>query len=290
MSDTREQYVGTVTAIHRFPVKSMLGEFCQTATVTARGVAGDRAWAVLDATTGKVASAKRPQYWRALLRCAAATVEAAGRPGPVRITMPDGTTLTAGDPDIDRLLSALTGRAVRLVNVPPAAAKLDRSVPEAVLDQGLDAEVDSIVLQMGQGAPAGTFVDYAPLHLLTTASLHALDSAIEGEPIEPIRYRPNVIIASPEGSPRFVENAWLGGSVRIGEAVMLRVILPTPRCAIPTLAHGALPSRPEALLAPVAQNRLDVEGFGNLPCAGVYVDVRQEGAIRVGDQVMFSPA
>ena len=49
--------VDSVTELWRFPVKSMKGEQLHEVTVTERGVLGDRAYALIDAETGKVASA-----------------------------------------------------------------------------------------------------------------------------------------------------------------------------------------------------------------------------------------
>lgn len=55
--------VGTVVALWRYPVKSMMGEELNAADLTERGVHGDRAYALLDTETGKVASAKNPRKW-----------------------------------------------------------------------------------------------------------------------------------------------------------------------------------------------------------------------------------
>jgi MOSC domain-containing protein len=38
-----------------------------------RGLAGDRIWAVVDAESGKVVSAKRPKVWLTMLECAASS-------------------------------------------------------------------------------------------------------------------------------------------------------------------------------------------------------------------------
>jgi uncharacterized protein YcbX len=51
---------GTVVSIWRYPVKSMLGEELNSSFVTERGLVGDRAYAIVDEVTGKVASAKNP--------------------------------------------------------------------------------------------------------------------------------------------------------------------------------------------------------------------------------------
>lgn len=54
---------GRVVSIWRYPVKSMLGEELDSTYVTERGLTGDRADAVVDQKTGKVASAKNPRKW-----------------------------------------------------------------------------------------------------------------------------------------------------------------------------------------------------------------------------------
>jgi uncharacterized protein len=75
----------------------MLGQARDSLTISARGAAGDRVWALLDRETNKVASAKRPKLWRGLLRCLAHTREGHGD-AAVEVQLPDGTTAPAGDP------------------------------------------------------------------------------------------------------------------------------------------------------------------------------------------------
>jgi uncharacterized protein YcbX len=53
--------VGTIQALWRFPVKSMLGEELDAADLGEGGIVGDRAYAIRDRETGKVASAKHPK-------------------------------------------------------------------------------------------------------------------------------------------------------------------------------------------------------------------------------------
>lgn len=280
--------VGAVASLHRYPVKSMCGEGLASAVVTARGIAGDRAWALLDSATGKVASAKRPQFWRNLLACRARTIrEPNGGAPDVEIGFPDGATCRATDPAAGERLTTLLGRAVTLSHEPPARSTIDRSFPDEVLAAGLDAEVEGIELELGQGVPSGTFLDFAPLHLLTSATLASLGAAMPDGQVAPGRYRPNVIVESVPGQPAFPENGWLGGCLRIGPDVVIRVVMPTPRCAIPTLAQGALPADPQALRVTARLNTRPVEGFGDLPCAGLYASVVQPGRIRTGDTVMW---
>ena len=53
----------------------------------------------------------------------------------------------------------------------------------------------------------------------------------------------------------------------------MRVIARTPRCAVPTLAHGALPRDTEALRVLARHNRVaPLAGLDPEPCAGVYAE------------------
>jgi uncharacterized protein len=47
--------IGTTVSIWRYHVKSMLGEELNSSDVTERGLVGDRAYALIDKETGKVA-------------------------------------------------------------------------------------------------------------------------------------------------------------------------------------------------------------------------------------------
>ena len=60
---------GTVAGLWRYPVKSMMGEELNATEVTERGVVGDRHYAVVDPSTGKVAGAKNPRAVRVFRRC-----------------------------------------------------------------------------------------------------------------------------------------------------------------------------------------------------------------------------
>ena len=112
----------TVQELWRFPVKSMQGERTDTAEVTSTGLAGDRAYAVVDSETGKVGSAKHPRLWGGLLQCAARyeAPPSADAPLPaVTIRLPDGGATGTLDPEVDRRLSELLGHPVRLTSVAP---------------------------------------------------------------------------------------------------------------------------------------------------------------------------
>src|SRR6476646_6770755 len=120
-----------ISELWRFPVKSMLGERRDRLDVGLGGVVGDRAYAVIDQSDGKVASAKNPRKWRSLLACTAEFVDeptAEERP-PVRITLPDGAVVMSDAPDVDAVLSAFFGRAVTLADSAPTGATFEETWP-----------------------------------------------------------------------------------------------------------------------------------------------------------------
>src|ERR671910_3832864 len=95
--------VGAVAGLWRFPVKSMGGERLEQAELTEHGLVGDRAYALIDANTGKVVSAKSVKLFPGLLGCRAAFVEpprSGGELPPVRIMLPDGTSVTSDSSDV----------------------------------------------------------------------------------------------------------------------------------------------------------------------------------------------
>ncbi|MGH3150774.1 MAG: MOSC domain-containing protein [Streptosporangiaceae bacterium] len=278
--------LGTVTTLRRYPVKSMLGETVEASDVTFTGLARDRRLAVVSRTTGKIASAKFPRLWRDLLTLSAAAGEA-GSDGDVRITLPEGKTVLSSAADIDGILSDLIGEPVTLTATPPPGASLDRAVPEAVLRDGVDAQVPSELMEIGGGGPPGTFVDFAPLHLLTTSTLDRIAQLSPRGTSDLERYRPNIVIRTT--APGFTENGWLDRNLRIGEDIVVRVIARTPRCAIPTLAHGALPRDTDALRVLARHNRVEpLDSLDPEPCAGVYAQVLRPGHIRTGDPVRLA--
>ncbi len=279
--------LGTVAALRRYPVKSMLGEDVDASDVTFTGLAGDRQLAVVSRATGKIASAKFPRLWRDLLTVSAAAADDPAADGAVRITLPEGKIVWSSDAGVDTILSGLLDEPVTLTATPVPGAALDRAVPEAVLRDGVDAQVPAELMEIGGGGPPGTFVDFAPLHLLTTSTLDRIAELSPHGRADLERYRPNIVIRT--AGAGFTENDWLERTLRIGDDLVLRVIARTPRCAVPTLAHGALPRDPDALRVLARHNRVEpLDSLDPEPCAGVYAEVLRPGRIRTGDPVRLA--
>jgi hypothetical protein len=250
-----------VTAINRYPVKSLQGERLDAVDIDVGGLAGDRAWGVVGADTGKVWSAKRHG---ALLEASASSTSG----GPV-ITLPDGAVIDPDDPTRDDQLSAWLGADVRL----QAAAASTDTVYEASLQLDPDTEVFDMPMTPGR------FLDLSPIHLLTTASLRAGAAAHPDGNWTTDRFRPSIVVDLEDDheSPSFVENDWLGRSLRVGD-VELDVILPTVRCVMTTRVQ------------PPRNVERDLDIFKTLARVnqqnlGVYTNVTAPGTVRLGDTV-----
>ena len=125
--------IGTIRTLWRFPVKSMLGEDLDAVDLSEGGVIGDRAYAVRDRETGKVASAKYPKLWPNLFACQAAFVEpprAGGELPPARIELGDGTSVMSDAADVDAVLSRFFGRDVELARAAQNGYTIDQYHPD----------------------------------------------------------------------------------------------------------------------------------------------------------------
>jgi uncharacterized protein YcbX len=297
--------LGTVTTLRRYPVKSMLGEEVPVSDVTFSGLAGDRGLALIHRTTGRVASAKNPRLWRAML-----TLTARAADGAVTITFPDGRGVTSTDKDVNGMLSRFLGQDVTLTADPPPGAAMEHADPDAVIRDGLTAAADISLVQVSAGAPPGTFFNFAPVHIITTSTLGQIAKLSPDGTADELRYRPNIVLSTP-GASDFLENNWLGRDLAVSDSdLLLRVVARTPRCAVPTLPQGpalrqdpALPQDPApgragslprssaALRVLAGHNRVLPREHSTAPepCAGVYARVLRPGRIRAGDAISFWP-
>jgi hypothetical protein len=264
--------VGAVVSLWRYPVKSMQGEELNASEVTERGLRGDRAFALLDAAEGRVASAKNPRKWPHLFDFRAGYAEPPRGEGPLpplRITLSDGATLSDEQADWDRALSGALGRAVSLSEAAPAAPVLEEYWPDVEGLPHRDAVTD-------EAMAAGSFFDAAAVHLLTTATLDRLRELYPEGRFEVRRFRPNVVIACGPQEKGFVEQGWVGRTLALGDAVRLHVTGPCPRCVMTTLAQADLPRDPGILRTAVRH------AAGHV---GVYARTLQGGTLRRGDVV-----
>jgi hypothetical protein len=236
------------------------------------GLLGDRAYAIIDPETGKVASAKNPKKWPNLFSCRASYV-AQPSPGaaypPVQVMLPDGTFTRSDAAGFDAQMSAVIGRAGSLQTSVPDNAILEEYWPDM-------EELDHRDVVTDESMPEGTFFDLATVHLITTGTLNGLRQAYPAGRFEPRRFRPNIIVETSAGDGHFPERAWIGHTIALGDEVRLKVSGPCPRCVMTTLPQSDLPRDPGILRAAAQHNEAHV---------GIYAEVVQGGRTRRGDAV-----
>lgn len=240
-----------LSALYRFPVKSLGGESLQREEVDDLGLAGDRRWMVVDAATGCFLTQRQ---FGGMAQIGARWLDdetlQLGAPGqrPLLVAVPAADDALRGVtvwrdslqvPDAGEAaaqwLSAFLGRDCRLVHVPPQRAR----------------QVDTAYARAGDKVG---FADGFPLLLIGQASLDDLSARV-GRPLEMLRFRPNLVI---EGADPYAEDGW--GRLRIGEVEFERV-KPCSRCAIPTLdPHSGERANDGEPLRTLATYRRDADG------------------------------
>ncbi len=227
---------GTLTEVRRYPVKSLEGELLPGCDLTGRGLDGDRWWSVRD-PDGRFGSGKSSRRFRRMDGLRDLVARYDGEV-PV-IGFPDGTEVRGDDPGMHEALSTHVGRPVRL-------------------------EAEEEVSHFEDG----------PVHLVTTASLAALARAHDAD-VDARRMRCNMLVDTPD-LDGFAEDEWLGREVRVGPEVVLRVVIPMPRCVMVTAATRDLGGDADLLKTITRVND------GSL---GVLAEVVAAGTVLVGDRV-----
>lgn len=291
--------VGSVSQLWRYPAKSMQGERLEAARIEPEhGIVGDRAWAVRDEVRGGIRGAKKVA---GLMQLAARFAEppTPDRPAAaIAITLPDGSVVSSAEPDADARISAAVDHPVSLHPLHPAedVDHYRRGAPdhEDLLEELQDIfgrEPDEPLPDLSLfppevvefETPPGTYFDAYPLLLLTDRSLATLQRLAPASAVDVLRFRPNVVVSVPDGSPGaddpWPEQAWVGRTLQVG-GVEVEVVGPCPRCVMITRAVADLPAD-RSLMRTVVR-----EADQNL---GVYATVRAAGDIATGDPVTLLP-
>ena len=286
------QYIaGSVLSVLRYPVKSMMGEELTIADMTEGGLIGDRAYALIDNCTGKIASAKNPGKWARLFDCHANFVEPPRKENPVPpvwIMLPDGSNIRSDQHNASAVLSRFFEREVTLAKTAPESPALEEYWPDI---DGLAHRETVTDESIALSAPKGSFFDYAVAHVITTNTLNRLRELYPQGRFEARRFRPNVVVAVGKGEPNFVENSWVGLIIEMGETLLLQVTNPCPRCVMTTLPQADLPQDHGILRTAAQHNKPYVPALGAaMPSVGVYASVARSGIIRRGDHLRIQAA
>jgi len=285
-----------VTELHRYPIKSMLGEALAEVEVSANGFVGDRAWALRNGNTA-LTGKKYPALMSATASFTAQPTVDRGS-AATQITLPDGTTLSTDDAEVSANLGAWLKTDVQLWPL-VSAENLDffrREVQTDVTPEQMEQQMRAVFSRLPDeplpdiaswpaeileyDSPPGTYFDAYPILLLSTAALDTLKNRATNN-FDTRRFRPNIIIDGMSGE--FPENALVGKHIKIG-SVVLSIEMPCPRCIMTTHPIADIPKDPGIMRQLVTHNE------GNL---GVYARVVDPGTMRQGDTLQVlseSPA
>lgn len=199
----------TVVSLRRYPVKSMAGEALASVELNARGLAGDRWFAVRNAA-GRLATGKNTKRFvrrDGIFEFSARTVEDAADAGS------DGTK--------SHVMVSRAGRDWRAGD-----AELDQLLVE-VLDDDVRMVAETDVSHFDDGA----------VSLVGTATLKWCARELGADP-DPRRLRVNLVVKT---EVPFEEEAWVG-DVRIG-GVVLKPTARIERCRVIDLAQDGVGER-----------------------------------------------
>lgn len=136
-----------------------------------------------------------------------------------------------------------------------------------------DDSVRAVDAQYGRSGDRVGFADGFPVLLIGAASLAEFNRALP-EPVESLRFRPNIVVA---GAAPYAEDTWR--RVRIG-AIEFDVVKPCSRCVIPSIDPRTAQQQ-----ASVAQTLARLRRRGDAVYFGQNLIARGGGAIALGDVV-----
>jgi uncharacterized protein YcbX len=235
---------GHVLEVWRWPVKSMGGERVHATRVDGRGAGGDRSHAVLHEHKGEwkpltAREAPRLLAWRATYPFAPDAGVHPEHPPFAQVTAPGGEhAYSWDDPRLRTALSEDLGRPVRLHRDVAGIQDLERSL------------------------------------LITVEATRAALAEELGTALDLRRFRPNLHLEL--DAPAWAEHGWEGATVRFGGGVVVRLLHPCVRCAIPTRDPDTQQKWAELL------RHLDAE---HLTLFGINARVLQAGRIAAGEPV-----
>jgi uncharacterized protein YcbX len=210
-----------VLELWRYPVKSLQGERLEAVEITAKGLEGDRQYALFDVESGLGLTARRVPE----LLFASASLDA---DGSLTITLPDGST--AND---DEALSVWLARPVALRSADAGGSRYYENPDDFEREQ-------SSAWHAFLGA-SGPFHDSirSRVSLVSTGTVGDWDRR---------RFRSNILL---DGDG---EDALVGSRVRLGEAE-LSISKRIPRCVMVTRAQSAGIERDLSVLRTIARER-----------------------------------
>ncbi len=224
--------VATVSAVFRYPVKSMGGEAVDAVDVDWYGVAGDRRFGFVQETDTSSFPWLTIREVPAMTRYGARCGEDPERDAPT-VTTPAGQELAVTDEALAGELAEAHGKPIRLVRT----------------FRGL--------------------FDCFPLSLLSVQTVGGLGELAQRD-LLPQRFRPTILVDAP--GTAFPEDEWIGRTLQFGagdDAPRMRVDVRDARCMVINFDHRSA-ARDPAVLRAAAQKRDGCVGvYGSVERPGV---------------------
>jgi uncharacterized protein YcbX len=193
--------LGRISAIFRYPVKSMAGELLEVARLSWHGIEGDRRFAFrrLSDNSGFpwLTASKLPQL---LLYKPIGLDSNIGELLPTHVCAPDGKEYELRSDELRKELSSRYGSDVELMN----------------LNHGI--------------------FDEACISIISLGTVHCVERE-SGRDVDLRRFRPNIVIETDSAKP-FEEDTWLGRTLMFGEGnsgAALRATMRDERCVMVNL-------------------------------------------------------
>lgn len=239
----------TVSQLYIYPIKSLGAVALDSMRLVDGGPAWDRRWMIVDPQGRFITQREHPTL--ALIAVAldiTAETLCLSAPATESLELPllasnewsqpvaiwnDSVPAVYGGEQAERWISAYLGRTARFVYMPDSALR--------TVDQDF-AQAQDVV----------SFADAFPLLLIAEASLQDFNGHLE-QPIEMLRFRPNIVVA---GAGAYAEDSWR--RIRIG-SLDCRVVKACARCVIPSINRSSAQKEPQVARA-LAQHRRGRDG------------------------------
>jgi uncharacterized protein YcbX len=226
--------LGRISAIFRYPVKSMAGELLDVARLGWHGIEGDRrlAFRLLTDKSGFpwLTATKLPQL---LLykpfRLDSNTAELL----PTHVRTPDGKEYELRSEELRKEVSSRYGRDLELMN----------------LKHGI--------------------FDESPISVIGLGTVHGVERE-SGRDVDLRRFRPNVVIETDSAEP-FAEDRWVGGELIFGEGnsgAAVRVTMRDERCVMVNFDPDTAERDSEVMKTVVRLNQNYAGVYGTVVRAG----------------------
>jgi hypothetical protein len=248
-----------IDSMYISPVKSLALQRIDGARLEKPGITGDRAFFMIDAS-GKLLT-QREHFPLVQVR---AEYDVGGE--RLKLSFPDGATVD-GTPDPGDAVETpfFGGRPVK------------GTVVRGGYGEALSEFAGQAIRLVRPDVRGSTFDGY-PLSMCSLESLGALARAANETSVDGRRFRQNVYIS---GTTAHGEDAWIGGRVRVGSAVLAAKMADT-RCVV-TTRNPDTGEHDLNTLNIIASYRNETPGD---VCFGVYCTVIEPGEARVGDEVI----